>query len=260
MPLEFTSLRSGSNGNCLMLKSRRTTILLDCGINAQCTCREILERVMVNKKAPDGVLVSHAHGDHICYSSLRVLCEQDIPIYCHHKIAKQILDKHATKMDFPPRLRKFRGTPFIIGDLKIHPISLPHATDYPNFGFVIYHKRTKIVIATDFHVQDAIANHLVNADFIFIEANHDPELLKKYWNPSSLFHLNNPKAARLLLDARKASRKPPHTVMLGHLSGDRNSKKLVLKAIRDEFRKKGVEMDFNLEVAPPLKFSRSVSL
>ena len=43
----------------------------------------------------------------------------------------------------------------------------------------------KAAIAADFNRPEDVAPHLIDADFIFIESNHDLELLKKYYNPNS---------------------------------------------------------------------------
>jgi phosphoribosyl 1,2-cyclic phosphodiesterase len=257
MTLQFKSLRSSSSGNCLMVWTDRTTLLLDCGIRTQRDCHDLLGK-HVNRL--DGVIVSHAHGDHICYSSLRVLDEMGVPIHCHGDIIQQIHDKHVGDWDSPPRIRPFPETSFQIGDLEIQPVEVPHDPDFPTFGFVIRAGRTKIVVATDFHQADAMVEHLADADFIFIEANHDLGLLKRYWNYASTFHMNNPKTAQLLCQARKSSRKPPRRVMLGHLSKQRNTPDLAMDAVRERFREEGVDLDFKLEVAPRYEASGIVTL
>jgi Cft2 family RNA processing exonuclease len=72
MALQFKSLRSSGSGNCLMLWTDHTTLLLDCGITTQRDCHDLLGK---HANRLDGVIVFHAHGDHICYSSLRVMDE-----------------------------------------------------------------------------------------------------------------------------------------------------------------------------------------
>lgn len=250
MHLRFRSLRSSSSGNCLMLWTERTAILIDCGISTQCACRELLATHMGALTPFDGVVVSHAHGDHISYPSLRVLRRRDITVHCHQAIVRQIHQKHIGDWASPPAFRPFSHEAFQIGDFDIQPIELPHDPDFPTFGFVIRAGGCKLLVATDFHDGQAVAGHLADADFIFIEANHDPELLRKYWNPSSLFHLSNPATARLLCEARRARTTPPRMVMLGHLSSRRNTESLALAAVQERFRLEGVELDFQLRTAP----------
>jgi phosphoribosyl 1,2-cyclic phosphodiesterase len=257
MNVRFQSLRSSSSGNCLMVWADHTTLLLDCGIRTQQECQHLLGR---HAGKLDAVLVSHAHGDHISYSALRVLGELNVPIHCHGDIIQQIHNKHIGDWDSPPHLHAFPERCFQVGDFEIEAVELPHDPDFPTFGFVIRAGGIKIIAATDFHATDGLAGHLVDADFIFIEANHDPDLLKKFWNHASTFHLSNPKTAKLLCQARKSSRKAPQQVMLGHLSKQRNTDDLAMDAVRQQFREERVELDFRLGVAPRYAASKVIAL
>lgn len=261
MALTFQSLRSSSSGNCLMIQSESTTLLLDCGIKTQSECRDLLDR---HARKLDAVIVSHAHGDHICYSSLRTLERLGTPIHCHEQIVRQVHDKHVANRLAPPCFQPFSSTPFAIGDFTILPIPLPHAPDYPNFGFIIEctvaRTRKKIVVCTDFNDCGNLLAHLDNTDFLFIEANHDLDLLRKFWNPSSRYHLSNPKTAQLLCHARKTGRFTPRTIMLGHLSSQRNTAELALDTIRQQFQADEIDLDFHLEVAPRREPSRTIRI
>jgi phosphoribosyl 1,2-cyclic phosphodiesterase len=95
-----------------------------------------------------------------------------------------------------------------------------------------------------------MVKHLTDADFIFIESNHDLDLLQQYYNPNSLFHMSNPKTAQLLSLARKKSRKPPKEVMLGHISSQRNKPEIALEETRNAFEENEVDLDFELSYAP----------
>ncbi len=260
MGLQFQSLRSSSSGNCLLVRTDQTAILLDCGITTQRACRRLFDQHLGSPPRLHAVVVSHAHGDHICYSALRVLGDQNIPIHCHGEVVQQIQDKHVGDWDCPPRLRPFSCDTFQIGDLEVQPIEVPHDPDFLTFGFVIRAGRKKIVVATDFHQPQAVAEHLADADFIFVEANHDLELLRLHWNPSSLFHLSNPKTAELLCQARKRRCRPPQAVMLGHLSRQRNTDELAMTAVRERFEAEEVALDFRLAVAPRYAASEVISI
>lgn len=260
MGLQFQSLRSSSSGNCLLVQTDHIAILLDCGMKTQQDCRSLLSQHLGNPANLDAVVISHAHGDHISYSALRVLGDRNIPIHCHGEVIQQIHDKHVGRWASPPQLRPFSHDCFQIGELHVQPIQLPHAPDFLTFGFVIRAGRKTIVVATDFHQPEAVAEHLVDADFIFVEANHDLELLRQHWNPASLFHLSNPKTAQLLCQARKHRRRPPQAVMLGHLSCQRNTDELAITAVRERFQAEGVELDFGVEVAPRYEASKVIRI
>ena len=251
MSFHFRSLRSSSSGNCLMLWTQTTRILLDCGIKTYSGCVGVLRE---HTEKLDGVLVSHAHGDHICRHSLRALAECGAPIHCHRDIITQIHGKHSNDGDWVAPLRGFCDDPFEIGDLTIQPVQVPHAPGYLTFGFVVWcgegRDRRKAVICTDFNHYGSLIGQLADADFVFIEANHDPDLLRKHPNFASRFHLSNPKAAQLLCEARTNGGFAPQAVMLGHLSHQRNTDPLAIAAIRDTFQAQGLDLEFRLEVAP----------
>jgi len=247
MRLTFQSLCSSSAGNCLLLSSDRTTILIDCGFGSQRACRAVLDGYGSKISA---VLVTHAHGDHMSYSALKVLQGYGATVHCHEDVHDEIEARHVRRLNSPFRLAPFADCDVTIGDFCIKAVRVPHAPGCPTFGFVIRYENSKLVFCTDFHTPDAIAEHMIDADFIFVESNHDLELLRKYPNYASHFHLSNPKSAALLRDTVKASRRPPQHVMLGHLSEERNSDKLALKTVRDAFKTGGVDLDFGLTCAP----------
>ena len=67
---------------------------------------------------------------------------------------------------------------FTVGDLQLHPFSIPHDAADP-CGFNIKNGNNKISIATDLgHITPEIINNLKDSSFVLLEANYDPEILK----------------------------------------------------------------------------------
>ncbi|MGN6505485.1 MAG: MBL fold metallo-hydrolase [Tepidisphaeraceae bacterium] len=257
VPLRFQSLRSSSSGNCVMLFSDDASILIDCGIKTQKECRALLGGY---PRSPSAVLVSHAHGDHICYSSLRVLEEHGTPVHCHRDVMPHVHRKHAKSPCRIECIRPFGTIPFRIGGFDVQPVALPHEPGCPTYGFAIRCGGVKVVICTDFHSPDAICEHLVDADFVFIESNHDPELLRRFPNYASHYHMSNPKTAGVLAQARRRRNRPFKAVMLGHLSEQRNDPELAMRTVRERFAADRVDLDFDLHVAPRREASRVVEI
>ena len=64
MAVSITVLASGSAGNCTVVSSSRTRLLVDAGLS----CRELLRRMLLcgqESHAIDAILVTHEHSDHI---------------------------------------------------------------------------------------------------------------------------------------------------------------------------------------------------
>lgn len=242
--ITFRSLRSGSSGNMLLLEAGRTRLLIDCGISSQRACRQILEQEVGLTDPITGILVTHAHSDHINYAALRVLDQLRIPVYLHEATYREVLHRYLNPYRVPPsvdlsglELRAFGPASFRIDGLAIRPIPVPHAPGVTTHAFAIEHGRRKLLCASDFNDPEAVIPHIYDCDLIYLESNHDLELLRLHYNPASLYHLANPAAGLLLEHAIGRSRRAPAAVVLGHLSDDRNRPELaretVIKALGD---------------------------
>ena len=261
----FQSIRSGSSGNCLAFWTDKTRIFVDCGLRSQKLCREVMALHTGCPSKLDAVVVSHAHSDHVNYSALRVLEKESIPIWVHKDSASQVLHKHFLGRPFKSlNIKHYDGRSFSTGDLEIDAVEVAHHPEYPTFGFEIHShcggRPYKAVVVTDFMEWKKVLKHLLNADFIYVEANHDPGLLRLYPNPNSYYHMMNERTGELLCEVVKQSRSAPKAVMLGHLSAERNNPPLALKAVRTAFEAHGLPLDFDLLVAPRDKASDIVEI
>lgn len=77
--VRVTVLGSGSKGNCTVVTTSRTRIVIDAGFS----CREIVKRMRLRGEEPekiDAILLTHEHQDHI--QGLSVLARRwDVPVY-----------------------------------------------------------------------------------------------------------------------------------------------------------------------------------
>ncbi len=252
----FQSWRSSSSGNCLALWTATSSILIDCGVQTRREFDVLLCAHARHTRDVAGVVVSHAHGDHATRTSLRVLEREGIAVHANSRVIRQLRERHTidawTKA---PRFRAFPGDEgFRIGDFRVAPVELPHAPAVPTFGFVITVRderaTRKMVVCTDFHDFGGLLPHFADADFIFVEANHDLQLLREHPNFNSRYHLNNVQTASLLNHAIRRSASPPAAVMLGHLSEERNRKRLAIDEVRSAFDRSRARLTFHLDAAP----------
>lgn len=294
--IRFRSLRSGSSGNLLLLEYEApaagprpggparasTRLLIDCGIRSQRDTLRVLEAEVGLSAPPAGVLVTHAHSDHINYASLRVLDRLKIPVYAHEQTVREIRRRYLHPSRIPAaadfsglQMRGFgqrmRGRPngdarkerpgasdagnqgerFEIGSLSILPIPVPHAPGVTTHAFAIEVPATgqRVLIASDFHDPEAVVPHIYDTDLVYLESNHDLDLLRRYWNPSSRYHLPNPAAGLLLNHALEMSRRPPAAIVLAHLSEDRNRPQLALETVQRALGDRGLTGDVRVMVA-----------
>jgi len=261
MSLVFQSICSGSSGNCLVLSTGETTVLIDAGFRSIRGCRQALGDRL---PAVDAVVISHLHGDHVQYSSLRVLEEHGLPVYVHKQDVRLLARKHFKGRAFDGlEVRPFTESRFAIGDLSIAPFQIPHDGVHRTYGFEVSTRRNgaarRVVVATDFWDWSGSSQWFRDADLIYLEANYDPDLLNEHWNPNSLYHLSNGDCGHLLRHALGHSRKRPAAVVLGHLSERRNRPGIARDTVLGILDEAGLA-DIDLHIAPRYDPSEPISV
>jgi phosphoribosyl 1,2-cyclic phosphodiesterase len=262
----FESLRSSSAGNCLALWTPTSSIFIDVGLRVQRECVELVDRHQRRAGSLDGVFVSHAHGDHMAYGALRVLGRKGIPVYAHPRVIAQLCQTHDPESwKEPPALYGITEGSVHAGDFRVTPFQVPHAPGVPTFGFIVVatHRGAShtIVVCTDLSDYGPILPRLLDAEIVFVEANHDLELLRRYPNVNSRYHLNNVQTASLLhAVVKRSTGAPPKAVMLGHLSEERNRRALAVGEVRNMFHQQGTRIPFQLDAAPAHRPSDVVEL
>lgn len=179
--VSLTVLASGSRGNCSVLASTRTRLLVDAGVS----CREIGRRMNLTGDHAlnlSAVIISHEHSDHV--AGLYVLARKlKIPVFmtgatyqAWQRWARQKNDGIRPEL---VRLETFEsGRSFTIGDITVAPFTIPHDAADP-VGFTFRAEGVKIGIATDLgYMPASVADNLRGCDGLVIESNHDVEMLR----------------------------------------------------------------------------------
>jgi phosphoribosyl 1,2-cyclic phosphodiesterase len=229
MAVSVTVLASGSKGNCSLVASSGTRLLIDAGLS----CRELLRRLLLCGHDPrglDAVLITHEHADHI--GGLRVLARRlRIPVYItgatYQAYQKCVRDAGENRVGLDRRETFCSGTAFQIGDITVTPFTIPHDAIDP-VGFTFRSDGIKVGICTDLgYMPASVRDHLRGCHVLMIESNHDLELLRGGPYPwsvkqrvmSRVGHLSNDALADFLTSDYDGG---AEVLILAHLSEQNN--------------------------------------
>lgn len=233
MKLKFCVLGSGSTGNCALVASERTVVLVDAGLS----CREICRRIgSAGFRFEDicAVCITHEHYDHI--SGLATLQKRhNISLYANTATVEALVMRE--KCEGLKWAVFTTGHPFEIGDLTIEPFTVPHDS-YDPVGFVVRTGQIRLGIVTDIGMPTSLVREkLGRCSALIVESNHDEKMLEQSNRPWSLKqriagrqgHLSNSQACRLVADVAGPSLR---MVILAHLSRECNHPDLAIAAMK----------------------------
>jgi phosphoribosyl 1,2-cyclic phosphodiesterase len=180
MGVSVSMLASGSRGNCALISSSSTKILVDAGIS----CRETFKRMKALGDDPhslSAVVITHEHCDHI-YGVATLAKKLRIPIFMtgatHQAWARALRDENGVRPQLEKLERFEAGHGFQVGDIAVRPFTIPHDAADP-VGFTFRAEGIKIGFATDLgYVPLSVRDHLRGCDVLIMESNHDLEMLR----------------------------------------------------------------------------------
>ena len=253
--IKFICLGSGSSGNCYVLWTEQTTILVDAGLGIRSLKRSLLEAGHAVADI-DAILVTHDHADHIKavgYMSK----DYDVPVYATELVHEGINSNYSVGIKVRPEKKHVieKGVRFSVGDFQVTPFGVPHDSN-DCVGYRIEAEGITFVILTDVgHVTTEIQKEVARAHYLVVEANHDVDMLKIGPYPAYLKgrilsdrgHMSNATCGQLL--AEHASQHLRH-VWLCHLSEENNHPELARKTVEGILHGYGIVpgKDFELEV------------
>ena len=245
--LKFCSLYSGSSGNSSLVQSKNINILVDAGVSGK-KIIDALASINVGIENISAILITHEHSDHT--QSIATLSKKyNIPVYANKKTWNAMQDKKE-KMSKDNIMYFNNNKPFTLNDITILPFDIPHDAADP-CGFTISDFNSKISIATDIgHMTTSIIDNIKNSNFLLLEANYEPDVLKCSSYPfhlkeriaSPIGHLSNIEAGKTINYLADFGVK---NIMLGHLSNENNFPELAYKSVLEQIENK----ELNLSVA-----------
>ena len=220
--MRFASLGSGSKGNATLVRAGDTLLMVDCGFSLRETTRR-LERLGVQPRQLDAILVTHEHSDH-CSGVAALSRKFEIPVYLSHGTAG------TGRCDGSHLLQCFNSEQrFTIGEIDIAAVTVPHDAAEP-CQFLLSWDDLVLGILTDLgSVTPHVLDSFRGCHSLLLEFNHDLPMLQAGSYPPALKrrvggdwgHLNNQQAAQLLHQLGGA---PAGRLVVAHISENNNSR------------------------------------
>jgi len=221
MSIRICLLGSGSKGNCTLVATEKTRLLIDAGLTRKETYAR-LAAIGEPADCCDALVISHEHIDHI--RGLRLLAlDLKMPVY--------ISPATRDTLSWDPKIRAVElftpGQKFTVGDIEITPFLVPHDAVDP-VAFTLETQGIKIGLVTDLgYIPEVVKQHVLGCHFLAFESNHDLEMLKvgPYpWHVKQRVmgrhgHLSNNTTASFLADDFDGAAR---VLVLAHLSETNN--------------------------------------
>ena len=208
MGLRFCSFASGSTGNCYLIRTDNTALLVDCGISGK-RIMEGLGRFGLDACDLSAILITHEHSDHIMSIRMMARKAENADIYATGGtilgIGDKVPDGRITRIT--------SGELFNVGDIEVMSFDVSHDAREP-VGYTFTCEGRKLSILTDTGtVTEKIYRSVKASNALVLEANHEVNILRAGPYPFELQqrilsdrgHLSNVAAGELicrLLDDR----------------------------------------------------------
>ncbi len=227
--MRIASLGSGSKGNGTLVDNGDTCLLIDLGFTLKESVQR-LNRLDIQPEEISAILVTHEHTDHI-HGVAPFARKFATPVYLSPGTCQ------AKSLGELPSLNPINcHAPFRVGSFDVVPVAVPHDAKEP-CQYVLQSKGLSVGVLTDLgHITPHVRHNYAQCDALFLECNHDVDMLREGSYPWQLKqrvggdygHLNNEQAADLLtsIDLNRLK-----TLIISHISEQNNQPELALKAV-----------------------------
>ena len=255
MDLGIFTFASSSSGNCYLIRSETTNILVDLGISGKAISTN-LEIINLRAKRIHAFLITHEHIDHIRGIHMMGRHNTMCPIYASEGTINAMIEKEVA-VNYDRLVTVKGGWDFMIGDIKVIPFNVSHDTAEP-VAYAFERNGKKIAIVTDTGcVTEEIFHNIKDADILVLEANHERNILLCGRYPYNVKHrilgdkghLSNEAAGHCLvriMDYLQGKKAP--LVLLAHLSQENNTPEQALITIRNILEESGYYVDKHLKM------------
>lgn len=253
----FFTLASSSKGNCALVCSGDTKLLIDAGLSAA-RLEKALQAVGERPEQLTAILITHEHTDHV-QGVARLAYKYSLPVYATPKTWGSL-------SEVPTYLQNDYSYGLQLGDFVLDFCKTSHDAVQP-VGLVFQAEGKRLAYITD---TGCVTRGMLAAmaaeplDGVVLEANHDRQMLLQGPYPYALKrrvaseqgHLTNAQAAELL--AWLWQRQGVCPVLLAHLSETNNAPQLAYDTVAAALCRQisAAELSQWLSVAPALGQSR----
>jgi len=188
MGVSVSVLASGSRGNCALVATSATRILVDAGLSGRETCKR-LRALGERAEEISAILITHEHSDHVA-GLQRLATKLKVPVFltapAHDAWNRAVRDAEGAIPELPKSEHFSAGRGFRVGDIEVMPFTIPHDAADP-VGFTFRAEGVKVGFATDLgYMPVSVRDHLRGCSVLVIESNHDLEMLRSGSYPWSV--------------------------------------------------------------------------
>ncbi len=246
----FTSLYSGSSGNCSVVQDESGFLLLDMGKSCRTTLQG-MQHLGLEVAKLQGILVTHEHRDHV--QGLKVFLKHyPVPVFGQAQTLERLLELELV----PPAtelvaLRENRN--YAIGNFGVQSFATSH--DVPCCGYRIHTQNGRsMAMATDLGtITPVVDSALQGADLVALEANYDKNCLQMGSYPYPLKrrimshqgHLDNEDCAAKV---RQLVQEGCKRFALCHLSRENNTPDLARATVEEAILSSGIRPEGDLKI------------
>ena len=261
--MKVTNLSSGSKGNCSLLVGQHTKVLIDVGINMK-LIKSSLQSLGENLSQINAILITHEHSDHICGLPCVAKNYPDVHIYVFAEVWREIVKK-SPELNNLQNVHLFAyDTTFSVGEFTA--VALQNFHDSVSCAsFILSQGNSRVGFCTDLGIiTDYQVEMLAKCKVVYLESNHDPEMLQNCSYPYFLKqriggtngHLSNDQCAQAAL---KMVQNQTKVVVLSHISENSNLPEMAYSHIADIFAQNNIN-NVHILLSYPKRVGKTITI
>lgn len=243
--MRYYILESGSKGNCTIIKTELSTIIIDNGLTSKKKFKTKIADLGISLDEIDAVFVTHSHTDHIAglnvFNPYLIYATKDTfsGIKKHFELENGAFDDAHILQNFQE---------LTIKDL--HITILPTSHDARgSIGFKIEHNEEVLMYMTDTgFIYEKVLNMCKNATYYIIESNHDVTMLLNTNRPQRLKerilgdkgHMSNEDCSLYLAEIMGSKTKE---IVFAHISQEANKEEKVINTFLKIMEKRLISLE-----------------